>query len=251
MPLDPARVPTPHRNRNLTPEEQHRKVAEGQAFFAPEIPDPDALRSYMELYLAERTEWDEYPELGVVRTPYPDTVTGYALPIPAGTWDALNTPSRVLTILERKLWQEAKTEHMLLNQVDRTLLTDMVGVYFRHEGWAPARGTERTARSLLRMGVRPDFKSSADRRECRVITAVMIDGLVLRATQYKDDGHVINSGQYHLIKDAERGKSPHPADELGGEYLTHLLKIAYGLVAYMRPPRANEICQPGEAARVL
>lgn len=243
----------PRIGRDISPEEQHRRVAEGEGFFAPEPPDIDAVRSYLELYLFERQEWNEPPELGVITTPYGGSAGSYAFPIPEGTWDAMSNPSRVLKLLSRLLWKEARTDHALLRPVDRSELADMVGVYFRHEGWAPPRGQEMAALRNHAQGLTHRFEDHKDRRECRAITAVMIDGSVVRATQFRDEGGRSRSGVYHLLKDSPRDQDPFnpgPQKWIGGDSLVELLKISYGLIAYMRPPGANTMAGP-EGGRVV
>lgn len=254
MPLDPnldlnAR-PVPRIQADIPVEEQHRRVEEGSGFFAPEPPSLDAVRAYMSLYVAERQEWNEPPELGVLRAPYEGSVTGYALPIAEATWDAMKDPGKVLKTLVRVLWEEARTDHALLRGVDRSMLADMVGVYFRHEGWAPPKGKEKVALSTHRMGLNYRFEQADDRRECRAITAVLIDGAVVRATEFRDEPGHLRSGSYHLLK---QGKTPEesPANWIGGQHLTAMLKISYGLVAYMRPAYANKRVPEDQGGRVL
>jgi len=248
--LDPARRPVPQVYRDIPVAEQHRRVNEGTGFFAPEVPPLDATRSYMRLYLEERQTWDECPELGVVRSPYEGSVTGYALPIKTSTWDAMEDPGKVLKTLVRVLWEEARTDHALLRDVDRSMLGDMVGVYFRHEGWAPPKGQEKQALATHRAGMPYRFENAKDRRECRAITAVMVDGSVVRATEFRDEPGHLRSGIYHLLKE---GKAPEesPVNWIGGQHLTALLKISYGLVAYMRPAWANTRVPEDQGGRVL
>ena len=66
-------------------ERQRREVTEGRGFYAPIPPHPDHVRAYLSLYLMERQEWDEAPELGVLRAAYTGQVDGYPLPIPPAT----------------------------------------------------------------------------------------------------------------------------------------------------------------------
>lgn len=248
--LDPDRRPVAQVHYDVPAEEQHRRVEEGTGFFAPEPPDADAVRSYMSLYVAERAEWGEPPELGVLRTPYADSVTGYALPISEGTWAAIEDPGKVLNTLVRVLWTEARTDHALLRNVDRTMLADMVGVYFRTEGWAPPKGQELTALRLSRTGLNYRFENAEDRRECRVITAVMIDGSVVRATEFRDEPGELRSGVHHLLREEHMNPAlGSPSNWIGGQHLTAMLKISYGLVAYMRPPHANTA--PPEGGRTV
>lgn len=234
----------PRIDNSISPEEQHRKVQEGEGFFAPMPPNLDAVRSYLEVYLLQRQEWEEAPELGVLNAPFDDSVTGYAFPIPEGTWDAMHEPGKVLRLLARLLWKDARTDHALLRPVDRTQLADMVGVYFRHEGWAPPRGQELRALKSHSQGIPYRFEDAKDRRECRAITAVMVDGSVVRATQFRDEKGDIRSGSYHLLKDSDDPTKPGPASWVGGDHLIDLLKISYGLIAYMRPAHANNIGGP-------
>lgn len=245
MPRDMDDLPgIPRVQRDISPEEQHRRVKEGEGFFAPMPPNMDAVRSYLELYLLQREVWEEAPELGVLCTPVDDSVTGYAFPIPEGTWDAMNQPGKVLRLLARLLWKDARTDHALLRPIDRTQLADMVGVYFRHEGWAPPRGQELRALRSHAEGLPFRFEDAEDRRECRAITAVMVDGSVVRATQFRDEKGDIRSGVYHLLNDSDDPLKPGPSKWVGGDHLVDLLKISYGLVAYMRPPHANQIAGP-------
>lgn len=240
----------PRIERHIPPEEQHRRVEEGSGFFAPEPPNMDAVRSYLELYLLQRQEWEEAPELGVLTTPIDNSVTGYAFPIPEGTWDAMNEPGKVLRLLARLLWKEARTDHALLRPIDRTQLADMVGVYFRHEGWAPPKGQEMRALHSHAEGLPFRFEDAKDRRECRAITGVMVDGSVVRATQFRDEKGDIRSGTYHLLKDSDDPAKPGPSKWIGGDHLVDLLKISYGLIAYMRPAHANTWVGP-EGGRVV
>lgn len=250
--LDPDRRPIPQRHYDIPPEEQHRRVEEGTGFFAPEPPDPAWVRAYMSLYVAERTEWNEPPELGVLRTPYEGSVTGYALPIKEATWDANQDPGKVLDTLVRVLWTEARTDHALLREVDRSYLADMVGVYFRTEGWAPPKGKEAVALAAMRSGMPYRFEHTDDRRECRMITGVMIDGSVVRATEYRDEPGRLHSGVHHLLDPNKAiGVLGPGSNTIGGRHLTALLKISYGLVAYMRPAYANTGPADGSGGRVL
>lgn len=244
MPRDPNldinSAPIPRVHYDVPAEEQHRRVEEGTGFFAPHPPSADAIEGYMKLYVAERTEWGEPAELGVLRTPYEGSVTGYKLPIPEGTWAAMCNPTKVLTTLVRVLWEDPRPDHALLRHVDRTMLADMVGVYLRTEGWAPPKGKELTALAAHREGMAYRFEQAADRRECRVITAVMLDGGVTRATQFRDEPEHLRSGTHHLLDGRRANPSlGSPASWVGGEHLVSLLKISYGLVAYMRPAYAN------------
>lgn len=217
-------------------ERQRREVAEGRGFYAPLPPHPDHVRAYLSLYLMERQGWDEVPELGALRAGYTDQVDGYPLPIHRGTWDALERPARVLDKLVDLLWVQERTDHALLRGIDPVELTDMCGVYFRFEAYAPPKGTERqTLATMLRHGSFPLDKLT-DRRECRLVLAVLVDGSVVRCVQYRDDPANVETSYYHLLRD----KETRPQEFIGGDLLVPLLKTTYGLVKHLRPAHVND-----------
>lgn len=215
---DPGRIETMFANQD--------------GFFAPVPPPKDAIVSYLRLYNETRADWDEPPELGVLRAPYGHTVTGYALPIPEGTWAAFEDPMKVIRKVAALLWEEGRTDHALVRHIDRAMLADMVGVYFMHEGWAPPKGKELAAANLMRQGMRYRLSETTDRRETRSVMAVQIDGVVHATTQYRDDPRDIHFLSYDPSRDEEHNR-------IGGTMPRPLLEVAYGLVKTLRPAYAN------------
>lgn len=207
--------------------------ANGDGFFAPIPPHREAVVAYLRLYNETRAGWDLPPELGVLRNPYGDTVSGYALPIPDGTWAAFEDPMRVVRKVASLLWEQGRTDHPLVRGIDRSLLADMVGVYFMHEGWAPPKGKEREAVNLMRNGMGYRLADTADRRETRSVIAVQVDGVLHLATQHRDAPRDTHVKSYDPTRDEEGCR-------IGGTMPRPLLEVAYGLIQHMRPTYAND-----------
>lgn len=204
----------------------------GGGFYAPVPPSREGVMAYLRLYNETRPGWDEPPELGVLRAPYSDTVTGYALPIPEGTWAAFNDPMRVIRKIADLLWEQGRTDHALVRAIDPSMLADMVGVYFMHEGWAPPRGKELQAVQTMQQGFRYRLSETSDRRETRAVTALQVDGVVHSTTQYRDAPHEV----HHMSWDPN---DPADTNCIGGNMARPLLEVAYGLIKTLRPAYAN------------
>jgi hypothetical protein len=229
----PRKLPSTH---VTDPDRIKEMRANDEGFFAPYPPTREALRSYLRLYNETREGWDLPAELGVLCCPYRDTVTAYTLPIPEGTWAAMEDPMKVLRRMAALLWEQQRTDHPLVARIDRTRLADMVGVYFTHEGWAPPRGKEREALHLHQTGKGYRLSETDDRRETRAIMAVQIDGVVHTTTQYRDDPKDIRVVSYDPL--ASQDKAVAARQRIAGPMPRILLEIAYGLVK-LRPAYAN------------
>lgn len=215
---DPARIKATHER--------------GDGFWSVVPPPRDAVVSCLRLYNESRIEWDEAPELGVLRAPFGHTVTSYALPIPDGTWTAMQRPRRVVEKIARLLWEEGRTDHALVRNIDRTMLADMIGVYLRYEGWAPPRGGERAAANALRAGLRYDLQGTHDKREVRQVFAIQIDGVVHVTTQYRDSPREVHHRSYDPGRET-------PGGHIGGDIVRPLLEVGYGLIRTLRPAYVN------------
>lgn len=218
--------------RHPTPELRAQHARSGDGFYMPTVSSREAVLAYMRLYLAQRTEWDEPPELGVFRSEYDDHVSGYAFPYPEGIWDAWENPVRLIKRLVDITWEQGRSEHALLRCVDRSMLADMTGVYLRTEGWAPPKGAERSALGLHAHGHGYRFSDLKDRRETRSMEYVQGDGTIFRVTHYRDAPDTFLSKAWHPD---DGGK-----DWLGGTVRTQLLKLTFGLIRYVRPAYAND-----------
>lgn len=203
-----------------------------KGFYAPLMPPREAVEGYLRLHNETRPAWDECPEVGVLRAPFSDSVTSYPLPIPEGTWSAMQDPLRVVRKLAHLLWVEGRTDHALLRSVDRSLLADMVGVYFRYEAFGPPRGKEVQSFNLLASGHHYRFQDTGDAREARMILAVQVDGLVHSTNQYRDAPREVRYRTFDPSRDDQ-------VDRIGGAVPRLLLDIALGLIRHMRPAYAN------------
>lgn len=229
MPRNTGRTPPPD------PFLQRAMAKDGSGFFMPVQPSNEAVLSYLRLHCQEREQWDERAEVGVLRSPYEEQVTGYALPIAAGSWDTYDNPLKLVRKLVDVLWRQGRTDHALLRAADRSLLADMVGVYLRHEGWSPPKGHERQA---LAIGAgRPGYRFSdlTDRRESRSVLAVMGDSTRLKVTHFRDEGEKFRSAAYNPLALPNHRTTP-----ILGDMPPLLLELAYGLIKHMRPPYAND-----------
>lgn len=209
--------------------------ANNDGFYAPYPPSREAFKGYMRLYNETREGWDLPSELGVLSCPYQGSVSSYALPIPEGTWGAMENPLKVLRRMATLLWEEQRTDHALVRNIDRAELTDMVGVYFMHEAWAPPKGKELQALRLHQHGKGYRFSETADKRETRALMAVQIDGVVHTTTQYRDDPRDIRFMTYDPNSPEDRAANR----RIAGATPRILLEIAYGLVK-LRPSYAND-----------
>ena len=154
-------------------------------------------------------------------------------PIGEGTWAAMEDPVRVVRKIADLLWKQDRTDHALVRGIDRSMLADMVGVYFRYEGWAPPRGKEMQAAKTMMAGHRYRLSDTADRREMRMMLAVQIDGVVHSTTQYRDAPREIK----HRTWDPNDPADAH--NRIGGNLPRPLLEVAYGLIKNMRPAYAD------------
>lgn len=227
----PKRKPVTHVTDPVRAKVMHET---GTGFYAPFPPSREGVVAYLRLYNETRPGWDQPPELGVLRAPYADTVTGYPLPIPEGTWAAFNDPMRVIRKLADLLWEQGRTDHALLRNIDRPMLADMVGVYFMHEGWAPPRGKELQAVQTMQAGMRYRISETADRRETRAVLAVQVDGVVHSTTLYRDSPRDV----HHMSWDPNDPAQTN--DGIGGTMVRPLLEVAYGLIKTLRPEYANQ-----------
>lgn len=227
----PRKLPSTH---VTDPDRIKEMQAADEGFYAPYPPTREALRGYLRLYNETREGWDLPAELGVLCCPYRDTVTAYALPIPEGTWGAMEDPVKVLRRMASLLWIDPRPQHALVRGIDRSRLADMIGVYFMLEGWAPPKGREKAAMALHLGGQGYRFSEVEDRRETRTMMAVQIDGLIHTTTQYRDDPHNVRVMTY----DPTSAEDEVANRRIIGKLPRILLEIAYGLTK-LRPAYAN------------
>lgn len=222
-----------------TPEERRAQVRAGRGFYMTRPASRKAVLAYMRLYLAQRTEWDEPPELGVLRSEYDQHVTGYAFPYPEGIWDAWDHPGKLIRKLADLTWHQGRTDHALLRPIDRSLLGDMTGVYLRTEGWAPPKGTERTALGLHAHGHHYRFSDVEGRREVRTVEYAQGDGTMFRVCHYRDDPDTFSSQAWHP-------DDPGHGTYMGGSLRGELLKMTFGFINHLRPAYVNDPdrCEP-------
>lgn len=210
---------------------------DGSGFYAPMPPSDESVLAYLRLYCQEREEWDEPPELGVLRSPYDGQVTGYPLPILEASWDSYVKPGALLRKLVDVLWHQGRTDHALVRHIDRTMLPDMVGMYFRHESWSPPKGSpynhRRADGAVPRLGY--DLQQTKDKRESRGVLAVMVDGTRLRVSHFRDTPQKFNSAAYQPL-----ATPTHKTTPIFGDTPPLLQELAYGLIKNMRPEYANE-----------
>lgn len=222
-----------------TPDERRAKARAGEGFYMPSTASRDAVLAYMRLHLAQRTEWDEAPELGVFRAEFDEHVTGYAFPYPESLWNVWDHPGRLINRLSVLTWEQGRTEHALLRPIDRSMLGDMTGVYLRTEAWAPPKGAERTALTLHTQGHGYRFSEVQGRREVRSVEYVQGDGTVFSVSQYRDEPDTFVSQAWHPGDSSE-------TSYMGGKLATGMLRLAFGLIKYMRtgPITNPEHCDP-------
>ncbi|HEY9015590.1 MAG TPA: hypothetical protein VIM84_11070 [Gemmatimonadales bacterium] len=208
-----------------------------EGFYAPLLPSTDAIKGCLRLYLEEREQWNERPELGILISPLEGFVTSYPFPIPPAVWDGYDNPLLLLRKLGRVLYQEKRTDHALVRLIDPAMLTDMVGVYLRNEGWAPPQGNNSLTVDAVTAGHPLRFSEMKDRRELRSVMALTVDSTFWQCGMYRDRpadmffrtvGGGLTNKDYLLACKRLEGIP---------ELLTALM---YGLLQTLRPTREGE-----------
>ena len=223
----------------LTREEQRRMVEAGEGFFGPEVPPYEDIASALQLHCQAREKWDEAPELGVLLSAYGGHLSTYMLPIPEQSWKSYDTPVRLLTRLKTLLWDQGRTDHALVRNIDRPVLTDMVGMYMRYEAFAPPLEKDRQVSAEFMRGESSGYCPTRDpgRREVRCITGVTVDGTMHMVSQYRDTPDRFST-LYVTAEGKHRGNHP-VIVEATADLATLLHQIGLGLVRHLRPAHAN------------
>ncbi len=131
--------------------------------------------------LANRTEWDEVPELGLIHVDHLGLPRLVPFPVPDMTWHLSNHPADLVAGLAILILEKANGMPPILLAPDGRTIQPF-GAYLRVESWMPPQHRrEEVARRRMAGGSTPRLADLPDSVECRTLVGVDIEKMAYTA----------------------------------------------------------------------